>query len=841
MRKIKFRNFKRLILISLLAVSCVSAPIYKDMNAPVEDRVADLLSLMTLEEKIAMISGDSTGFNTKANSRLGIPSMLPTDGPLGVNFKKGGTSFPAAVALAASWDTLLLHEIGMALASETKAFGRAYLLGPCVGIHRFPFGGRNFESYSEDPYLTSRLAVNWIKGLQGEGVVAAVKHYAVNDQEWERDNYDVIVSERALREIHLPAFEAAVKEANVYSVMTAYNCVNGQHCSENFHLIRDILKGDWGFKGFVVSDWVSTHSTVPVANAGLDLEMPYGRYLNADSLKKPLADKLVSEEIINDKVRRILRVMFTSGIFEEKKVADTSVLYSHAHKQLAYKAACEGVVLLKNQDNILPLNISKLHSLAIIGPNAGVCRTNGGGSSFVHPLYKVSPLEGITKKVGNKLKINFALGDTLKEIAINPIKPEYLKTPDRKEKGLKAEFFNNINLSGSPVVISTINQPLEFFWKSGNTLAKEVNKQVFSVRMTGYLQVNQTKTIKISSISDDGIRLYLDNQLVLDHWSSHDANYDEASFTIQGGKQYKVKIEHYSSYGSAQLHVGWSYDLTNEVNHSIEQAVAIAKKSDAAIVFVGLADFLEHEGVDPGNLFLPGKQLELIKAVADANPNIVVVLNGGIVLETASWIRQVKGVVNMFYLGQETGNAIASILFGEVNPSGKLPVSYLSSAEKSPAWKGYKDKSYKVRYDEGIFVGYRYYDKNNIEPAFPFGFGLSYTTFTYSNMQIKQKGNQLYEVIASISNNGKVKGDEVVQLYVSDPVCSVPRPVRELKGFARISLNPGETKLVSMQLKARDFAFWDDASHGWKVEPGEFIIELSASSRDIRLSQKINI
>ncbi len=815
-----------------------SCSIYKDPSKPVEERVKNLLGKMTLEEKLLLLSGDSTGFDTREIKRLDIPAIHITDGPLGVRYGKA-TSFPAGTAMAASWDTVLMKEISVAMANETKAKGRDYLLGPCVCIQRFPFGGRNFEAYSEDPYLAAQMVVSWVKGLQSKKVIAAVKHFAMNDQEWERNNYDVIADERTMHEIYLPAFEAAVRDGGAWSVMAAYNKVNGHHCTENSHLLKDILKGEWGFKGFVVSDWVAVYSTVNAANAGLDLEMPQGVYFNKDSLLKAIKDGKISEETINDKVSRLLRVMFLAGLFDDKEKHDTAIFTDEDHKKLALKSAEEGIVLLKNQDKFLPLNPSKIKKIAIIGPNAEICRTNGGGSSLVKPYYSVSPLAGIKASVGKNVNVEFARGDNFDVPETNPVKDQYLLTPDKKENGLYAEYFNNMTLSGKPVLTRVV-KTIDFSWSETSPDPK-VNPNNFSIRFSGYIKPDKSTYCTLYTYSDDGVRVYLDDKLIINDWTDHGALYDTYEIKLEQGKENKLVVEFYQHTGEAAIQLGWNYDSPVRTKTLIEEASDLAKSCDVAIVFAGLSNALEGEGRDPGTMELPSKQKELIIAVAKANASTIVVLNGGIVLNVQPWLKDVKALVDMFYLGQETGNAIADVLFGEVNPSGKLPFSFIKTPDQSPACKGYQNPDLKIKYDESVFVGYRYLDKNNLEPEFPFGFGLSYTNFEYSNMKVKDLGNRIYEVSADIKNAGKVKGDEIIQLYVSDKESSVPRPIKELKGFSRVSLESGETKTITMKLKDRDFAFWDIITNNWKVEPGEFELLVGSNSRDIKLKQVINI
>jgi beta-glucosidase len=838
MKKGKITWGLMLIAASLIAfTSNCTRDVYKDSSKPVEERVEDLLKRMTLEEKLDLLCGDSTGFATRENKRLGIPAFNMSDGPLGVRTLRS-TSFPAGVCMAATWDTSLINEIAVAMGQETRAHGKNYLLGPCVCIHRLPVGGRNFESYSEDPYLASRLAVSYVKGLQSQHVVASVKHFAVNDQEWERNNVDVIVGERALREIHLPAFQAAVNEGGAWSVMSAYNIVNGQHCSENYHLLKDILKGEWGFNGFVISDWVSVYSTANAANAGLDLEMPSGAYFTKDSLLKAIKVGSVNEATINEKVRRMLRAHFSLGHFDNLPQADTTVLTGEAHKKLTLKAAEEGIVLLKNTNSILPLDKSKIKSIAVIGPNANVARTGGGGSSFVSPYYSVSPMEGIKNKVGNGVKVTYAVGDPMEfprfEKAIDP---KFLSDLDGKP-GLKGEYFQNMDLAGKPL-FSRIDKTINFEWEQGSPDSR-LKPDNFSVRWTGKVKVPESGIYRFETNSDDGVRLFVDGKKVIDDWSQHGASLDIYATELKAGKEYTIKLEYFEKIGGAVIQLGLD-KLEKKPLGYMEEAIKSAHDADVAIVFAGANSNIESEGLDRENLIMPRSQDKLIAEVVKANPKTIVVLNGGNPVSIDKWINQVPAMLDMFYAGQETGNAIASILFGDVNPSGKLTFSFIKDSTQSPAFKGYKNRDLKAHYDEGIYVGYRYLDKNNHNPSYEFGYGLSYTSFQYSDLKIKSMGNDIFEVTLKVKNTGKTQGDEIAQLYLNDKDCSVDRPAKELKGFSRVSLAPGEVKTVSMKLNKQAFAFWDVTSKKWKVEPGDFEVLIGASSRDIRLKGVITV
>jgi len=829
--------------ISMLTVPVFSQPgtnraIYNDPKASVGERVGDLLSRMTLEEKLEQLSGiPETGFDTKENTRLGIPGFHMSDGPLGVRWDNS-TAFPCGTAVAATWDTALVARFAGALAAETKAHGRNYLLGPCVNIHRLPIGGRNFESYGEDPWLASRLAVAYVRSLQANHVIPSVKHFALNNQEWRRTEVDVEVDERAMREIYLPAFEAAVKEADAWSLMSAYNKVNGWWCSENKTLLVDILKNEWGFQGLVVSDWVSTHTPEYAANNGLDLEMPYGEVFIADTLRKLIREGKVSEKTIDDKVRRILRVKFLAGLFDEKIQPDTAVLSSDEHKQLALEMAEAGTVLLKNEGNLLPLDAGKLKKIAVIGPNAALVPTGGGGSSHVSPPYSVSPLDGIKKLAGENAKVIYAQGDMLSSFPMDPIPGRYFRSGNLT--GLKGEYFSNKNLSGQPVVTRQ-DSILNFLWDI-QVPAPKMESDNYSVRWTGQIIPPVSRKYLFYTASDDGVRLYINGKKLIDNWTDHGVTVDTATIFLEAGKTCDLKVEYFENGGSAVFILGWDYQEEQGQNRLIAEAVQAAKNSDVAIVFAGSTEYIESEGYDRRNgMELAGNQAALIKAVAEANPRTIVVLNTGTPVITKTWLEKVPVLLEAFFPGQEGGNAIASILFGNYNPSGRLPFSFISGPGQSPAFKGYMDNSLKAPYSEGIFVGYRYLDEHKMTPTFPFGYGLSYTTFAYSGIQAQKMQDGSVKVKLTVRNTGKMAGTETVQLYVSDKHSRVPRPEKELKGFAKVYLKSGESKEVSVILGPRSFAYYDVEGRDWKTEPGSFSILAGSSSDDIHMTTTIDI
>jgi beta-glucosidase len=802
-----------------------------------DPRVDTLLSRLTLEEKILLLGG--VGFETKPITRLGIPPLNMTDGPVGVRWKQS-SAFPVSIMMTATWNPGLIERVGAALGREAKAKGRRMLLGPCVNIHRTPFGGRNFESFGEDPYLAARTTVSFVRGVQSERVIATAKHFACNNQEHERDFTNVTVGERALREIYLPAFEAAVKEGGTMSVMSAYNKVNGAWCSENPVLLTDILKNEWGFTGFVVSDWGAVHSIVPTVNAGLDVEMPFGRYLNADSLLPALKSGEIRESTINDKVRRLLRTIVWAGLLDGSQ-KDTGAVNTPDHRSIALNVAREGIVLLKNEGNTLPFERRSIKRLAVIGPNAAIARTGGGGSSKVNPLYAVSPLTALREKLGAGVELSFAAG--CRGIGdLDPIPAEMLIPPPSAGsasgvRGLKGEYFNNINLDGTPT-LTRIDARIDFSWSDG---APDTSLPVdgFSARWTGSLVPAKTARYTLHTVSDDGVRLYVDGKLLIDDWTDHAAEIRRCAVDFVAGKKYDIRVEYYERGGGAMMRLGW----TSSDDTLIGEAVQAAKKADAVLLCVGLSEFYESEGFDRKTLALPEEQIKLVSAVAAANHRTVVALNSGAPVLMDGWLDAVPALIENWYPGEEGGNALAEVLFGDVNPSGRLPVTFLRRWEDSPVFGHYPGRS-AVDYAEGIFVGYRHFDRAQLEVLFPFGHGLSYATFAYSDLSVSsasQPGALKVDVSVDIQNTGTRSGAEVVQLYVHAPASPVERPEKELKGFRKLVLGAGEKETVRFTLDARSFAYFDTGRREWVAPPGEYEIFVGKSSRDILLQAKVRI
>ena len=808
-----------------------------------EGRVEELLRKLTLSEKVSLLSGQDI-WNTVPVKRLGVPSITMTDGPHGVRpthpdvGRKMGpvTAFPTGISMGASWDPELVEQVGQALGEETRGMDCDILLGPCVNIVRDPRGGRNFETYSEDPYHSGRTAVAFIKGLQSRGVGASLKHYAANNYEIERFRASSNVDERTLREIYLPQFEAAVKEAQPWTVMCSYNRINGVYAGENGYLLNSILKEEWGFEGAVISDWGATHTVFDSVANGLDLEMPGpARYFTL--LGDAVRTWQVDEDAVDKAVRRILRLVLLSGRMDDK-VSKGSV-NTPAHQTLARRLAEEAITLLKNEGGILPLDKDKLQSVAVIGPNAATAVISGGGSSRAEPPYRVSPLEALRKE----LEVAYERGCDNYDLPYD-VPRTWMTGPDGNA-GIRADMFASADCSGEPMY--TQNGLGSDFWYHTAWSTKEPPN---SVRWTTRLTVPEDGRYLFNLNHSSRMRIYLDDRLILES-SSADlpdrAGGHPASVVreLKAGQPYDLRMDFVRDETQEIVYykLGLGLTFAPDADPRLERAVELARRSEVALVFVGYPDAYESEGTDRPDIKLMGQQDALIAAVAAANPKTVVVLNVGAPV-SMPWLDKVAAVVEAYYPGLENGNAVTRVLLGEVNPSGKLPVTFPQRLEDSPA---FINASYpgcrEVNYGEGLFVGYRYYDKKELAPLFPFGHGLSYTTFAYSDLKVakKVKAGEKVEVSLQVKNTGKRAGKEVVQLYVADPESALPRPPKELKGFAKVELQPGESKTVSFALDERSLAYYDPYRKKWVAEPGEFEVLVGSSSRDIRVKSKFSL
>ena len=716
-----------------LNAAAASSQVTDKEKVQMEKRIEKLIKKMTLEEKVGLLHGNSK-FYVAGVERLGIPEWSLSDGPHGVRAEinrhdwayAGWTNdsasyFPTGTAFAAAWNPELAYRRGEVLGEEARWRKKDVLLGPGVNIIRSPLCGRNFEYMSEDPYMNSVLAVAYIKGLQSRDVACSVKHFAVNNQETNRTTVDVECSERALREIYLPAFKAAVQEGGALTVMAAYNKFRGEFCAENNYLVRKILRNEWGFDGVYVTDWGAAHSTVPSMEAGLDLEMgtlidKYEDWYYANPLIEAVKSGKIPMSLVDEKVGDVLRVMIKTNVLDPKKRFGPGSMNTKEHQQATYDAAAEAIVLLKNQNNLLPLDFSSIKSLAVIGDNATRKHSNGGLSSEIKAVYEVTPLEALRAKWGDKVDIRFAQG------------------------------------------------------------------------------------------------------------------YEKLSTFVEG-----------SNNGQSS---GTFSSKTQESDALLKEAVEVARTSDVALLVCGLNHDYDTESFDRLNMDIPYGQVELIQEVVKANPRTIVVMIAGSPLNMAAVDICSPAIFWAWFNGMEGGNALVDVLSGKVNPSGKMPFTTPVSLDQSPAHAlgNFPGRDLKVNYEEDILVGYRWFDTKGLPVVYPFGYGLSYTTFNYSNLNTDKKTYDQADTIQAtftLTNTGDREGAEVAQLYVSDPVCSVMRPVKELKGFKKVFLKPGESRRITLDIPVSSLAFYSEAQSQFVVEPGEFILQLGASASDIK--QRISV
>ena len=706
----------------------ISSAVLANAQAKIDTaaKINELIKQMTLEEKVNMIHASSS-FTSGGVPRLGIPELVTSDGPHGVrpehgrgwdllnNLPDSSTYLPTGVCLAATWNPQLGYAFGSVLGSEAAYRGKNVILGPGINIIRTALNGRNFEYQSEDPFLVSKMVVGYIKGVQDQGISACVKHYAANNQEVLRHSIDVEMSERALREIYLPGFKAAVQEGNVNTLMASYNKFRGQWAAQNNYLLNQILKKEWGFKGMIISDWDAVNSTMQPAWNGMDLEMgtdlhmlpnpKYNKFYFGDTLVSLVKTGRLPEYLLNDKVRRILYVMYRTNMINGIK--NKGSFNTKEHQQTAAKIAEEGIVLLKNDNNTLPLQKDKIKSIAVIGYNAERKQAMGGGSSQIRAFYEITPLEGLKNQAGKNIKINYSQGYKI-------------------ERGATANA-------------AMIAAAVEAAKKS-------------------------------------------DVAIIVGGWTH-----------------------------------GYNYDVWSD-------------------------NAYDAEDYDKPNMNMPFGQDELIKAVQKANPKTIVVLMGGGAIDMTQWVSGAPAILQAWYPGLEGGNALAKIIFGEVNPSGKLPMSFPKKLEDEPAHKlgDYPGDSTTVYYYDDIYVGYRYYDTYKVDPQFAFGHGLSYTTFDYGSLNVVSNGKTA-TVTLTVKNTGKVAGADVAQVYIKQENSTLPRPEKELKGFQKIFLQPGEQKTITIELNEGAFQYFNDVQNEWVMEAGIFDVLVGSSSRMIKLTGKVKM
>ena len=891
-RKI-FTTIAWVILIQFIATSTIVAqtiPLYKNNRAPINERVKDLLGRMTPTEKfwqLFMIPGDIKpgesykykdglfGFQVSAASagaegaqqmlqynatetavslakkvnaiqsffmdstRLGIP-MLPFDEALHGLVRQGSTIFPQSIGLAATFNTSTMEAVAGAIAKESKIRGIRQILSPVINIATDVRWGRTEETYGEDPFLSSKMGVAYMKTLEDENIIATPKHFVANVGDGGRDSYPIDMNERYLSEIHYPPFKDAVQKAGARSIMTSYNSVNGSPATANNYLLNDLLKKQWGFNGFVISDAGAVgganvlHYTAKdypdagrnAVNNGLDVLFQTAQE-HYTLFIPPFLNGEVNQERLDDAVSRVLRAKFELGLFETPYLdikATETANFETAHKKIAYQAALESIVLLKNKNGLLPIS-DAVESIALIGTDATEARLGGYSGPGTK---KVSILDGMLLKYGAK-KIITAAGPGRSNKNWNIIPSKYLWTTQNNQniEGLAAEYFNGIEFGNNPT-LKRIDKNINFHWTI-STPDPSITPEFFCARWTGNIKAPQTGTYKIGIEGNDGYKLYINNQLIINNWDKQSFHTNLVDYNFTAGNSYPIRVEFKEPNGNATIKLIWNIDIANTTEEKINEAVAAAKKSKVAVVVVGLE---EGEFRDRASLQLPGEQEQLIQKVAATGTPTVVVIVGGSAVTMGNWIDKVSSIVDVWYPGEEGGYAVAAVLSGKYNPGAKLPITFPVSEAQLPLVYNHKPTG---RGDD--------YENLTGLPLFPFGYGLSYTTFEYSNLTIEKpiakKGDKI-NVSFVVTNTGKRAGDEVAQLYLRDQIASVARPVQALKGFERIHLQPGASKTITLTLHAEDFEMLNEKMET-VIEPGDFTIMIGSSSRDIRLKKAVTL
>ncbi|HEY1921303.1 MAG TPA: glycoside hydrolase family 3 C-terminal domain-containing protein [Tepidisphaeraceae bacterium] len=795
-------------------------------NGP-DARADALISQMTLDEKISLLGGDTDAFSTHAVKRLGIPKLTMADGPQGIRNYPPSCSFPCGAALAATWDTNLARAYGSAMGLEARARGVNFILGPGMNICRVPVNGRNFEYFGEDPFLAGKIAANWVRAAESQGVIATIKHYAANNQEWNRNSEDELIDRRTLEEIYLPAFRRAVQEGGAGAVMAAYNRVNGVYCAENDVLLNQILKGDWHFKGIVMSDWGACHSTASLAH-GLDLEMGQAVYFKPDKIKEAIENRQILESDVNNAAHRILSTAIGMGFFDRPQTRPDLPLESPASDQAALDIARSAIVLLKNDSTTLPLDRSAIHRIAVYGPNAEDTPTGGGGSGAVKPFHSVSFLQGIKSIAGAGVEVSYTPMAPADDSLFRKLDCAY--TADNGQSGLVMNVTINSpghDVSRAPTIVQSVN----LLWKAGGELPYAIPKgKDATYTWTGVLIPPQDGDWEI--ISHGYIQISLGGKPLL--WPAGEILH------LKKDSPLPIQI-----HAEGRADGKWPGLAQVALRPVAMPDLTAAKSADAVIVCAGFDGRSEHEGNDR-DFELSEMQQRLISGLAAVNPKTVVVLNSGAGVGMENWFDAIPAIVQAWYIGQDGGTALGEVLFGDVNPSGRLPSTFDRKFEDNPAFANYPGEfvphqDWPVEhYSEGIFIGYRGYDKSQKDPLFPFGYGLSYTTFDFANMKLEKTDGGV-RVRLDVTNTGHVAGAEVVQVYVGQDQSLVERPARELKGFTKVMLKAGETQNVEIVLPRDSFSFWSSAKNDWTIEPGVFTIEAGASERDIRSKENVTI
>jgi len=834
------------ITLALLALM-VNARILAQASTPdspaIEAKAKAMLAKLSLEQKIELLGGIDNMY-TRPMPVIDLPRFKMSDASVGVRTWGPTTAYAGGVALAATWDIDFARKLGESLGKDSRARSVNFLLGPGVNIARAPVGGRNFEYLSEDPYLNGALAVPFIQGVQSQGVIATVKHYALNNQEYNRHDSSSDVDERTMREIYLPAFEPAVVKGKVDSVMNSYNQINGIHATQHEQLNNKILKGEWGFDGVLMSDWDATYDAVGAANYGLDLEMPSPKYMNSRNLVPAVKSGQVKESTIDDKLLRLFRAELRYAFTSRPQFDPQYSTYNRDARAIALQGALESITLLKNEGNLLPLDPKKVKTIAIIGPDAWP-QVAGGGSSEPTPFAAVSTVAGLADALGPDVHILYSRG--LPEITD-------LFRNTTWNGGVKVQTFSSRDFTGASVDGTRRNLA---DWRPNDRGSADPTPR--SVRYSAaYKAGSAGQYLLLAGASgSDSFKVLIDGKQVLEQVRREGSVPTYTSIDLTAGRTANLQVDYLP--GSAGTHMGLG--IVYEPDLISADAKQFASIADVVVVAVGFNATSEGEGHDR-TFTLPYGQDALVETMAAANPRTIVTLSSGGAVDTRRWLDRVPVFLHTWYPGQEGGTAVASVLFGKQNPEGKLPVSFDRDWDLNPARQHYypvaganttlhtvgdgSPRDYTIEhinYGDKLMVGYRYWTTTGKHPLYPFGYGLSYTTFGFANLKAPSTASSgsTIEVSFDVTNTGKLAGAEVAQLYVSDPSAKVQRPERELKGFEKIRLAPGETKHVTLNLDARAFSYWNDTTHKWAIDPGKFVILVGDSSENTPLHADLTL
>ena len=805
--------------------------------------IDQIIKTLTLDEKVSLLSGFNSWYTNKIEKK-NIPSIKMSDGPNGVrgdsNSGKSSACFPCAISIGSTWDLSLIKDIGVALGEEAQAKDVDVLLGPTINIHRHPLGGRHFESFSEDPFLTGKIATNYVQGVQSKNVAACLKHFVGNDTEYERHSISSNIDAQTLREIYLLPFEMGIKEGNAKVVMSAYNKLNNIFCSSHQDLLIKILKEEWGFDGYVVSDWGAALETIENANGGLDLEMPGPSNVWGKALIDAVEASEVSEKLIDDKVKRILTVAEFSNRFQKPQIKAEQAIDQPKHRLLLRKAAADGMVLLKNEGSLpLKKNIKKL---AVIGPNALEAQIIGGGSASLRPHYQIHPLEAVQERLGHETEILYSKGCHTHKY-LPKINEELMEEKD----GFLVEYFDGNQFDKNLILEERLTGSK--FWVfegfAKDVISKEERPDI-SVRFSCTYKPDISGLHEFEIFGIGKCRLLIDGNELIDNWTSMDPG--EAFFTfgsaskkgvtnLQKGEAYKIEVQYKFEGSFPAVYIGCQ--APDEVD-IFQEALETASHADDVILIVGTNSDWETEGNDRADFNLPANQNKLIEAILEANQNTVVVINTGSPIHMP-WEKKAKAIIQTWFAGQEFGNALVDILSGEVNPSGKLPTTFPVKIEDTPAYKNYPGKNLQMNYDEKLLVGHRWYESNSIKPLFCFGHGLSFTSFNYQNLEVTTGSDFVVTCKFEIQNTGDISGLEIAQCYVGFASPLPGEPYKTLQGFVKEEIGANELKKVEIKLGPRNFSFWSVETNTWQIREGSYQILIGSSSENILLQTNINL